>query len=102
MNNELAKIKLIYEFNPESPLFARVAEAELNEGNTDKALQILEKGLEIYPDYLTAQLVYVEILAKKGEYKRVIEKLDELRPRLNDDEAINHYLEKLPLDIENE
>lgn len=95
MNKDLAKIKLIYEFNHNSPLFARVAEAELNEGNADTALQILENGLKNYPNYTSAHLVYVEALAKKGEYQKVVEKLDELREKLNDDESINFYLDKI-------
>ena len=72
MNKDLAKIKLIYEFNDNSPLFARVADAELKEGNVDKALEILNSGLENYPDYITAHLVYIEALAKKGDYKKVV------------------------------
>lgn len=95
MNKDLAKIKLVYEFNHKSPLFARVAEAELNEGNIDKALEILDSGLEIYPDYLSAHLVFIEALAKKGDYKKVVNKLDELRPKLNDDTTINFYLDKI-------
>ncbi len=98
MNNDLAKIKLIYEFNHDSPLFARVAEAELTEGNLENALQILNNGLKIYPDYISAQLVYIEALAKQGNYKKVIEKLDEIRPKLNDDTVINYYLEKIEND----
>jgi tetratricopeptide (TPR) repeat protein len=74
VNKDLAKIKLVYEFNNNSPLFARVAEAELNEGNADKALQILENGLKNYPNYTSAHLVYIEALAKKGEYQGVVEK----------------------------
>ena len=95
MNKDLAKIKLIYEFNPGSSLFARVAEAELIDGNLDKAMQILEKGLKKYPDYIAAHLVYIEVLAKKGEYKKVIDKLEEIRPLVNDDATINYYLEKI-------
>lgn len=95
MNKDLAKIKLIYEFNPSSPLFARVAESELESGNIDNAIQMLERGLEIYPDYISAKLIYIQALAKKGEYKKVIDRLDELRPTLNDDASINYYLEKI-------
>ncbi|RJP61987.1 MAG: tetratricopeptide repeat protein [Ignavibacteriales bacterium] len=95
MNKDLAKIKLIYEFNPSSPLFARVAESELESGNTDTAIQMLERGMELYPDYISAKLVYIQALAKKGEYKKVIDKLDELKPILNDDSTINYYLEKI-------
>lgn len=95
MNKDLAKIKLIYEFNHSSPLFARVADAEMNEGNVDKALKILDEGLSNYPNYLSAHLVYVEALAKKGNYQKVVDKLDELRPKLNDDATINFYLDKI-------
>ena len=98
MNKDLAKIKLIYEFNHNSPLFARVAEAELNEGNADKALQILENGLKNYPNYTSAHLVYIEALAQKGEYQKVVEKLDELRKKLNDDKSINFYLDKIEIE----
>jgi len=95
VNKDLAKTKLIYEFNQDSSLFARVADAELNEGNVDKAIQILDRGLKNYTDYLSAHLVYVEALAKKGEYQKVVNKLDELRTKLNDDAAINFYLDKI-------
>lgn len=95
MNKNLDKIKLVYEFNNDSPLFARVAEAELNDGKADNALQILTDGLKSYPGYLSAHIVYVEALAKKGEYTKVIDKLEELRSTFNDDEVINYYLEKI-------
>jgi len=95
MSQTIDKVKLIYEFNKSSPLFARVAEAELNDGHVDQALKILEEGFNNYPDYITARLIFVEALAKKGEYKKVIDIMEELRPSLDDDELINYYLEKI-------
>lgn len=95
MTQAIDKIKLIYEFNNNSPLFARVAEAELNDGNIDQAIKILERGFNNYPDYITAKLVYVEALAKKAQYKKIIDIIEELRPKLDDDTLINYYLEKI-------
>lgn len=95
MSQTIDKVKLIYEFNKSSPLFARVAEAELNDGHVDQAIKILEEGFNNYPDYITARLIFVEALAKKGEYKKVIDIMEELRPQLDDDELINFYLEKI-------
>ncbi len=95
MTQAIDKIKLIYEFNNNSPLFARVAEAELNDGNIDQAIKILERGFNNYPEYITAKLVYVEALAKKAQYKKIIDIIEELRPKLDDDTLINYYLEKI-------
>ncbi|HET56039.1 MAG TPA: tetratricopeptide repeat protein [Ignavibacteria bacterium] len=95
MTKALDKIKLIYEFNNNSPLFARVAESELKNGNIEQAITILENGFNNFPDYITARLIFVEALAKKGEYKKVIDIMEELRPQLDDDELINYYLEKI-------
>ncbi len=51
------KIKLIYEYNEGSPLFARVAAYEIKEGNINDAIKILETGIGIHPSYPTAYLV---------------------------------------------
>jgi tetratricopeptide (TPR) repeat protein len=47
------KIKLIYEFNNGSPLFARVAAFEIEKGNFLEAIKILENGIDHYPYYPT-------------------------------------------------
>lgn len=89
----LEKIKLIYEFNNNSPVFARVAESYMKNGEYDQALSILEKGLEIYPDYVSAKIVLIEVLAKKSDYKRMIRVTDEIRDYV-DEQTVNYYLDK--------
>lgn len=89
----LEKIKLVYEFNHSSPVFARVAESFMNNGEYDHALSILEKGLEKYPDYVSAKIVLIELLAKKNDYKRLINVVDEIRD-LVDEKTVNYYLDK--------
>lgn len=51
------KIKLIFEFNDNSPLFARVAASEIELGNVNDAVKILENGITIYPSYPTAYFI---------------------------------------------
>jgi tetratricopeptide (TPR) repeat protein len=89
----LEKIKLIYEFNNSSPVFARVAESLMKDGEYDEALAVIEEGLKIYPDYVTAKLVLAETLAKKNDYKGLIRIIDEVRDSI-DEETVNYYLEK--------
>lgn len=70
------KIKLIYEFNHSSPLFARVAASELEKGNYNSAFEILENGMEIHPDYPSAYFVHAIACAYLG-------KVDEARSSVN-------------------
>jgi len=44
-------ISLIYEFNQDSPLFARVAAGEIAEKNYDQAKEILEDGIKNLPPF---------------------------------------------------
>ncbi len=60
------KFALIYEFNKSSPLFARVAHDLIENNKIDSALDILEKGIKIFPSYPTAYFVYAKALAMSG------------------------------------
>ena len=51
------KIKLIFEFNNSSPLFARVAASEMESANILNAIKILETGLELHSHYPTPYLL---------------------------------------------
>ncbi|MCX6170055.1 MAG: hypothetical protein NTX65_11980 [Ignavibacteriales bacterium] len=48
------KVKLIFEFNDSSPLFARVAASEIELGNVNDAVKLLENGITNHPSYPTA------------------------------------------------
>lgn len=92
---EIDKYGLIYEFNPDSPLFAKVAYNQLQKGYVDKALEILEKGLNKYPDYITAIIVYSQALAQSGNIEKAKEELAKGFKKINFDESYNFYLNKL-------
>ena len=61
------KIKLIFEFNDNSPLFARVAASEIELGNVNDAVKILENGITIYPSYPTAYFILAIATAYAGQ-----------------------------------
>ncbi len=92
---EIDKYGLIYEFNPNSPLFAKVAYNQLQKGYVDKALEILEKGLNEYPDYITAIIIYSQALAQSGNIEKAKEELSRGFKKIDFDESYNFYLKKL-------
>ena len=61
------RIKLIFEFNDSSPLFARVAASEIELGNVNDAIKILENGITIYPSYPTAYFILAIANAYAGQ-----------------------------------
>lgn len=61
------KIKLIYEFNNESPLFARVAASEIEKGNYLDAIKILDEGIRRHGNYPTAFLILSIAKAYEGK-----------------------------------
>jgi predicted Zn-dependent protease len=60
------KIKLIFEFNDNSPLFARVAASEIELGNINDAVKILGNGITIHPSYPTAYFILAVANAYAG------------------------------------
>jgi len=56
------KFALIYEFNNDSSLFAYVAQRELENGNLERAFEIITDGIKKYHNYPTAYFIYSDIL----------------------------------------
>ncbi len=89
------KFALIYQFNNSSPLFARIAADALKKNFPDKAIQIIEEGLKIHPDYPTAYLIYSKALADKGEFDHAREILNSVFNLLEDARTYNYYLNEI-------
>lgn len=94
------KIKLIYEFNPDSPLFARVASILINENNISEAIKILEKGIKKFPDYPVPYFVLALAKAFSGEEKEAIELVEKGNEFINCEETKNYYINKIHSIIE--
>ncbi len=58
--------------NPASPLFARLAEQYLRNGELSRAERLCERGLETYPHYPTGLLIYSRCLAARGRYAEAL------------------------------
>lgn len=90
---ELYKEKslLIYEFNNNSPLFARAADAEIEKNNLESACRILADGIKKFPHYSAAYYVLGKalILLDDGETaEKAFKRASELSPFKS---AYNYY-----------
>lgn len=89
------KIELIYEFNNKSPLFVKAAFSRIETKNYEQALEILENGLEIFPEYPTALLTCSLTLANLGRKNEALEKLTRACEILDSPETKEYYLKKI-------
>jgi len=100
MGNSSDKVKankfaLIYEFNNDSPLFARVAADLINEHEFEKAIEILEKGLKNYPDYPTPYFIYAKALAYAGNPEKAKEMAKTGSDLINSEKTKEFYFEEI-------
>lgn len=79
---EINELKKKYEENPDSLVFAPLADAFRKQGNLEEALKICQNGLLKHPTYTSAQVVLGKILHAKG---RVEDALTELKKVLEID-----------------
>lgn len=89
------KIKLIYEFNNKSPLFARVASNIIEQGNILEAISILEDGLKNYPDYPSAIFLLALANAYAGnedEARLLVRRGTEI---IQSNETLDFYMDKI-------
>ncbi|KAF0151398.1 MAG: hypothetical protein FD143_1981 [Ignavibacteria bacterium] len=89
------KVKLIYEFNKNSPLFVRVAAAEIQNGNYLEAIKILDDGIDLYPNYASAffVLAIAKAYAGKEEEAKIVAKIG--ADLINDEKTFASYEKKI-------
>jgi tetratricopeptide (TPR) repeat protein len=58
----------LLEHDSSSKIFFPLARLYRKQGHLDRAVQIVQKGLEHHPDYLDAQLFLVELLHEQGNF----------------------------------
>lgn len=68
LDDRIAKCQTILDANPNSQIFAALAEAYRKKGMVKKALDICLKGLEKHPNYGSAYLVLARVFYDKGDY----------------------------------
>jgi tetratricopeptide (TPR) repeat protein len=89
------RLKLIYEFNRSSPLFAFIAAAEIEHGNINDAIKILEDGLKLHPKYPTAYFVLALSKAYAGDGDAAIKYAMQGSKLLGNDETYEYYEKKI-------
>jgi len=93
--NNIDRLKLIYEFNRSSPLFAFIAASEMEHGNINDAIKILEEGLRIHPKYPTAYFILALSKAYAGEGDEAIKYAMQGSKILGSDESFEFYEKKI-------
>jgi len=68
IDDRIAKCNKILEENPNSQIFAALAEAFRKKGQIDQAFRVCQNGLRIHPKYASAHMVMARINLDKGMY----------------------------------
>ncbi|MEK6552537.1 MAG: hypothetical protein AABZ54_03710 [Bacteroidota bacterium] len=89
------KIKLIFEFNNSSPLFARVAASEMERANILDAIKILETGLELHSHYPTPYLLLALANAYSGKEEEARSNAIIGSELLGSPDTLEFYLKKI-------
>ena len=89
------KIKLIYEFNNNSPLFARVALSEVEHGSIPDAINMLLNGIKLFPSYPSSYIVLALANAYSGDKEEALKYLIKGCEIINSPDTFNHYKEKI-------
>lgn len=68
VDDRIGKCEKILQSDPNSQIFAALAEAYRKKGNLDKAFQICQNGLKIHPEYGSAHVVMAKVNLDRGLY----------------------------------
>lgn len=68
LDDRISKCNKILDENPNSQIFAALAEAYRKKGELDKAFRVCQNGLRVHPNYGSAHMVMAKINFDKGLY----------------------------------
>jgi len=120
LNEEFRQLIERFEEAPESRLFAPVADMYRKRGEVDRAVEICNSGLELYPDYISARVILGKCFYDKGgseraktEFERVLDLDSENMVALKflgdiflaedkRDKAVDYYRQLLEIDPTND
>ncbi|HSP89120.1 MAG TPA: tetratricopeptide repeat protein, partial [Ignavibacteriaceae bacterium] len=89
------KIRLIYEYNRKSPLFARIANWELENNNSETAIEIIENGLRENPEFPTPYFILGKAYSKTGDYNKALKCFKKGSELIHSKETYQFYLREL-------
>lgn len=89
------KVSLIYEFNKTSPLFIRKAQAEMENNHIERAIEILNAGLKIYPEYAAAHLLLGKAWSLTGHFNEALKCIKTGCTNLHSPRTYEYYLNQI-------
>ena len=89
------KVSLIYEYDNKSPLFARVADIELEKNNIDEAIQILTEGLTHHPGFSVAYFLLGKAHTLKGNYGQALKYVKKGSELIHSSKSFDYYLREI-------
>lgn len=89
------KVSLIYEYNNKSPLFARVADIEIEKNNIDDAIRILNEGLAYHPDFSVAYFLLGKAHTIKGNYGQALKFVKKGSEIIHSPKTFDYYLREI-------
>ncbi len=89
------KVSLIFEYDKSSPLFVRQANTEIENNNVERAIEILNEGIKLYPDYPTAYIVFSKALSLTGEYGKALQQVKIASDLLHSPQTYEYYLKEI-------
>lgn len=78
IDREIRRLQEQYSFRPDSLVFGRLADLHRKAGKPDRALAILEEGLERHPRYLSAHIVRARCLRALDRDERAREAFEQV------------------------
>jgi tetratricopeptide (TPR) repeat protein len=89
------KIRLVFEYNRKSPLFAHIANWELENNNLDIAIEILEEGLREFPDFPTPYFVLGKAYSRMDKYSKALKCFKKGSELIGSNKSYEFYLGEL-------
>lgn len=90
-------IRLVYESDRGSPLFARFAEYEIQHNNLDNALNILQEGLKKFSNHPVAHILLGKVYARTGNYTQAAFHIKTASAILGSEKTQEYYLNEFEI-----
>lgn len=89
------KVELIYEYNKNTPLFVRIAVNFIESNNPDKAIEVLDNGLNSYPEHAAAYFLLGKAYTVKGNYSHALKYVKRGSELIHSPKTFDYYLREI-------
>jgi len=95
IDNRIGKCQKLLELDPNSQIFAALAEAFRKKGELEKAFQVCQNGLRIHPNYGPAHIVMAKVNLDRGLYDWAEAELEKARQVDGDNRTVELLLAEI-------